>query len=57
MNDIELKTVHLILDENAICVLDTLMNTIRHDYPSEWGSRSDYEALRQYIKTKVMEVI
>ena len=57
MNEIELKTVQLILDENAICVLDSLMNTIRHDYPSEWGSRSDYEALRQYIKTKVMEVI
>jgi len=57
MNDRKLKTVQLILDENEICVLDTLINTIRHDYPSEWASRSDYEQIRQYIKTKVMEVI
>jgi hypothetical protein len=57
MNEVELKTVQLILDENAICVLDSIMNTIRHDYPSVWSTRSDYELLRQYIKTKVMEVI
>ena len=57
MNDIQLKTVKLILDENQICVLDTIMNTIRYDYPSAWASRSDYEELRQYIKSKVEEVI
>jgi hypothetical protein len=57
MNEVELKTVQLILDENQICVLDSIMNTIRHDYPSVWSTRSDYELLRQYIKTKVMEVI
>jgi hypothetical protein len=57
MNEIELKTVQLTLDENQICVLDSIMNTIRHDYASVWGSRDDYEVLRQYIKTKVMEVI
>ena len=57
MNDVKLKTVELILDENQICVLDTLMSTVRHDHPSEWGSRDDYEQLRQYIKSKVMEVI
>ena len=57
MNEVELKTVQLILDENQICVLDSIMNTIRHDYASVWGSRDDYEVLRQYIKTKVMEVI
>ena len=57
MKDVKLKTVELILDENQICVLDTLMSTVRHDHPSEWGSRDDYEQLRQYIKSKVMEVI
>ena len=57
MNTTEIKSVKLILDENQICALEALLNTVRADYPEEWSSRSYYEELRQYIKAKVMEVI
>jgi hypothetical protein len=57
MNNTEIKTVKLVIDENQLCLLDTLISTVRADYPSEWGSRTDYEELRQYVKAKVMEIL
>jgi hypothetical protein len=57
MNTTEIKSVKLILDENQICALEALLNTVRADYPEEWFSRSYYEELRQYVKAKVLEVI
>jgi hypothetical protein len=57
MNATEVKTVKLLLDENEICALEALLNTVRHDYPEEWASRPYYEGIRQYVKAKVQEVI
>jgi len=57
MNTTEIKTVKLLLDENQICALETLLNTVRADYPEEWSSRTYYEELRQYVKAKVQEII
>ena len=57
MNATEVKTVKLLLDENQVCALEALLNTVRHDYPVEWASRSYYEELRQYVKAKVLEIL
>jgi len=57
MNATEVKTVKLLLDENQICALEALLNTVRHDYPEEWASRAYYEELRQYVKAKVLEIL
>ena len=57
MNTEEVKSVQLILDENQICALEALLNTVRFDHPEEWSSRTYYEELRQYVKAKVLEVI
>ena len=57
MNATEVRTVKLLLDENEICALEALLNTVRHDYPEEWASRPYYEEIRQYVKAKVQEVI
>ena len=57
MNATDIKTVKLLLDENQICALESLLNTVRADYPEEWSSRTYYEELRQYVKAKVMEIL
>lgn len=57
MNTTQIKTVKLLLDENQICALEALLNTVRADYPEEWSSRTYYEELRQYVKAKVQEII
>jgi hypothetical protein len=57
MNTTEIKTVKLLLDENQICALESLLNTVRADYPEEWSSRTYYEELRQYVKAKVQEIL
>ena len=57
MNTIEIKSVQLLIDEKQLYALEEILNTIRHDYPTEWASRSYYEELRQYLKAKVMETL
>ena len=56
-SQIEIKNVRLSLDENQVCLLDTLIETVKADYPSEWANNSMYEEIRQIIKSKVMEII
>jgi len=57
MNRTEIKSVHLLIDVKQLFALEEILNTIRHDYPTEWASRSYYEEMRQYLKTKVLEVL
>jgi uncharacterized LabA/DUF88 family protein len=57
MNTTEIKSVHLLIDVKQLFALEEILNTIRHDYPTEWASRSYYEEMRQYLKTKVLEVL
>ena len=58
MNSIkELKNVRLILDENEICTLDTIMNTILADYPTYAGSRHDVKIIHEKIRAAVAKVI
>lgn len=57
MNMTEVKSVKLLIDEKQLFALEEILNTIRHDYPTEWASRSYYEELRQYLKTKVLEIL
>ena len=53
----EIKDVRLSLNENQVCVLDTLIETVKADYPNDWANNSMYEEIRQIIKSKVMEII
>jgi hypothetical protein len=53
----EVKPVNLIIDVKQLFALEEILNTIRHDYPTEWASRLYYEELRQYLKVKVLEVL
>ena len=53
----EIKSVKLLIDEWQLFALEEILNTVRHDYPTEWASRPYYEELRQYIKAKVVEVL
>jgi hypothetical protein len=57
METIEIKSVQLIIDEKQLFALEEILNTVRHDYPTEWASRTYYEELRQYLKAKVMEIL
>ena len=57
MNTTEIKSVHLVIDEKQLFALEEMLNTVRHDYPSEWASRTYYEELRQYLKAKVLEAL
>ena len=57
MNTTEIKSVHLVIDEKQLFALEEMLNTVRHDYPTEWASRTYYEELRQYLKAKVVEVL
>ena len=57
MNTTEIKSVYLVIDEKQLFALEEMLNTVRHDYPSEWASRTYYEELRQYLKAKVLEVL
>lgn len=53
----ELKTVTITLDENQICVLHTMMNTIFSDYAEITSSRSDMKEIRAIINEATREVI
>ena len=57
MNTTEIKLVKLLIDEKQLFALEEMLNTVRHDYPAEWASRTYYEELRQYLKAKVLEVL
>jgi hypothetical protein len=57
MNTTEVNSVKLVIDEKQLFALEEMLNTVRHDYPTEWASRPYYEELRQYLKTKVLEVL
>ena len=57
MNTTEIKSVKLLIDEKQLFALEEMLNTVRHDYPDEWASRTYYEELRQYLKAKVLEVL
>ena len=57
MNATEIKSVKLVIDEKQLFALEEILNTVRHDYPTEWTSRPYYEELRQYLKVKVLEVL
>lgn len=57
MNTTEVDLVKLVIDEKQLFALEEMLNTVRHDYPTEWASRPYYEELRQYLKTKVLEVL
>jgi len=57
MNATEVKLINLVIDEKQLFALEEILNTVRHDYPSEWASRLYYEELRQYLKAKVLEVL
>jgi hypothetical protein len=57
MNATEIKSVKLVIDEKQLFALEEILNTVRHDYPTEWASRPYYEELRQYLKVKVLEVL
>ena len=57
MNTTEIKLVKLLIDEKQLFALEEILNTVRHDYPTEWASRPYYEELRQYLKAKVVEVL
>ena len=57
MKTAEIKSVQLIIDEKQLFALEEMLNTVRHDYPAEWASRTYYEELRQYFKAKVLEVL
>ena len=57
MNRTEVKLVTLTIDENQLCMLDTLISTVRAEHRSEWASRTDYEELRQYVKSKIQEIL
>jgi uncharacterized LabA/DUF88 family protein len=57
MINTEVKAVNLVIDVKQLFALEEILNTIRHDYPTEWASRSYYEELRQYLKVKVLEVL
>jgi len=57
MNTTEVNLVKLVIDEKQLFALEEMLNTVRHDYPTEWASRPYYEELRQYLKTKVLEVL
>ena len=53
----EIKNVRLALNKNQVCALDTLIETVKADYPNDWANNSMYEEIRQIIKSKVMEII
>lgn len=53
----ELKTVTITLDENQMCVLHTMINTIFSDYSEITSSRSDMHEIRKIINAATMEVI
>ena len=53
----QIKDVRLSLNENQVCALDTLIETVKADYPNDWANNSMYEEIRQIIKSKVMEII
>ena len=57
MNTTEIKLVQLLIDQKQLYALEEILNTVRHDYPTEWASRSYYEELRQYLKAKVVETL
>jgi hypothetical protein len=53
----ELKQVSIILDENQICVLHTMMNTLFADHPEITSSRSDMKEIRRLINEATMRAI
>ena len=57
MINTEVSIINLVIDEKQLFALEEILNTVRHDYPSEWASRPYYEELRQYLKAKVLEVL
>ena len=57
MINTEVNLVNLVIDEKQLFALEEILNTVRHDYPTEWASRPYYEELRQYLKVKVLEVL
>ena len=55
--DVELKKVCITLDENQLCLLDTIISTVRADHAAAWANNSQHEEIRQIIKAKVEEII
>lgn len=53
----ELKKVQIELDENQLCLLDTLIATVRADYKMIWADNSMHEDIRQIIKAKIVEIL
>lgn len=53
----ELKNVKLVLDENQICLLDTVLATFVSDHPEVRSSRSDVMELKKIIRNLMVEVL
>ena len=49
----DLKNVQIILDENQICTLSTMINTIFADYPIYASARSDAQEIKRIIEAAV----
>jgi hypothetical protein len=55
--DVILKTVNLQLNENEVCILDSIMNLIFSQHAGYVASRSDIKDLRGKITSAVEEII
>jgi len=54
---VELKKVQIELDENQLCLLDTMISQVRADHKPEWASNSQHEEIRSIVKFKIEEII
>ena len=52
----ELKKMIVVLDENQLCLLDTMITQVRADHPVEWSNNSQHEEIRAIIKAKIEEL-
>lgn len=52
----ELKNVTITLDENQICVLHTMLNTLFFEHPVE-TSRTDMKEIRQIVNAAVRRAV
>ena len=44
------------LDENQLCLLDTIISTVRSDHKADWANNSEHEVIRSLIKSKIEEL-
>ena len=52
----ELKMFKIELDENQLCLLDTIISTVRSDHKADWANNSEHEVIRSLIKSKIEEL-